>query len=135
MFRVMHLDHAETLPCRCLHHPPTFDETDACGTQGFESVRFRVDVIALDIQMHTRFVRDLLHLNVQVAGCVAKLRVYTGLFTRVRIDDGHAEGSMPEVCGGVEIIGFAVNDESGKSATMGHDSARTWLQVPYYGSP
>src|SRR5690606_2730800 len=52
--------HAEAVPGRGFHHPPALDEGDLARAQALQPVGFGVDVVALDVQVHARFVLDLL---------------------------------------------------------------------------
>src|SRR5690606_26684313 len=120
LLRVVHLHHAEPLPARRLHHPPALHERHLPGAQLLQPVGLGVDVVGLDVQVHARGMRHLLHLDVQVAGRVAELLVLGGPVAGVRVLDDHAERAAPEPGRGVEVVDVAVDDESCKATLVGH---------------
>ena len=64
-----------------------------------------------------------LHIEVQKVAHPSRVHlVLGGAVARVAVGDGAAQRPRPEVGGGVEVAGPAVDDETGESAAVGHRS-------------
>jgi len=95
--------------------PVALHHADAARAELLQTAHFRLDVVALDIEMHAAFMTHLLHFEVRLVGGGTENAVQRLLIGRRK--HRQLECRRPEICGRVEV-GAAVDDESGETALV-----------------
>src|SRR6202044_2401895 len=103
--------HAEPLSRRRFHHPPGMYRLDALGAQFFQPADLGLDIVGFNVEMHPARVAHYLHLDVQAMRGVDESFVGVALAGR-QFAHRHAERAAPELGGGTEVLGLAINDET-----------------------
>jgi hypothetical protein len=107
--------HAEPLSRRRFHYPPGMYRLDALGAQFFQPADFRLDIVGFNVEVHAARVAHNLHLDLQAMLGVDESLVGLALAGR-QLSDRHAESAAPELGGGAEVLGLAINDETAEFA-------------------
>src|ERR1700683_365114 len=108
--------YAEALAGGGLHDAPGPDHADTPRAEALEPAHLRLDVVALDVQVHAAFVTDLLHLDVHLIG--AGLQSQVERVGRLYGAHRQAECRTPELGRELQLLRAAVDDESGEAAFM-----------------
>src|SRR5579863_9545219 len=103
--------HAEPLSRRCFHHPPGMYRLDALGAQFFQPADLGLDIVGFNVEMHAARVAHYLHLDVQAMLGVDEPLVGLAL-AGSQFAHRHTERAAPELGGGAEVLGLAINDET-----------------------
>lgn len=114
-------NHAESVPGWRLHHPPAADLFDTACAQGFQSLYFGFDIGRFDIQMHAAGMVHRLQQNARlpfIGDQLPVMRIHRILQAPAIVP----QRRRPEVCGGIEIVDLAIDDDLREPAAV-HEQA------------
>src|SRR5206468_5999321 len=107
----------EALAGRGLHHHPALHTGEPASAKLLQAGDLRLDVVGFDVEMKAALMLYLLHLDVQVAGI--RFQVHIDRLRRILLHlRRHPERLAPEIGRAFQIVGAAVDDETGKAAVM-----------------
>src|SRR6516162_317556 len=109
--------YAEALPGGRLPDVPTLERADAARAEFLQAPHLRLDVVALDVEMHAALVLYLLYFEMRLVGVGAQNAIER-LLVRCRTHR-QVQRCRPETRRRIHIVGAAVDDESGE-ATLVH---------------
>src|SRR5690606_8197654 len=112
-----HAHHAKALPGRRLHDPPRVDLLHAPRAQAFQTAHLGLDVVRFYVQVQSTLMGDLLHFDVDL---VLRRHQLTVRRTRLLFDrlERVAERIAPEARGAFQVLGLAIDDETGETTAM-----------------